>query len=367
VIVDTNTAKMIHNSLADDLSKRVFTKRLAYSMVDSIENIRELARFQVSQFIDDVNGFIERGYNLCIYGVGDTDSYWHPGRLTLTLFNDHLAKLAVIDNHAEQLGTISYYHPRGEWGFASVKVNSPEQIRALDPNTLVIIAANNPISQRKIAKNLLYSDIPLSRVILFPTSYYACPNDYFCHAFWKFGTNEVFVDCGCFDGNTSKMFIEAIECQTDASILKIFAYEPDKKNFIACKQNMADIPFFSVVNAALWNKNDTLPFFAFGNVGSQIGSAGDTMINTIMLDDELAGQKITFIKLDVEGAELNVLKGAEKLIRNQRPKLAISVYHLAEDILTIPEFIINLNLNYKLYLRHQTAIYFDTILYAVPQ
>jgi hypothetical protein len=39
VIIDTNTAKMIHDSLADDLSKRVFTKRLAYSMVDSMENL----------------------------------------------------------------------------------------------------------------------------------------------------------------------------------------------------------------------------------------------------------------------------------------------------------------------------------------
>jgi FkbM family methyltransferase len=367
VIVDTNTAKMIHDLLADDLSRRVFTKRLAYSMVDSMENIRELARFHIPEFIDNVMGFVEQGNKVCVYAVGDADSYWHPGRLTLTLFNDHLAKLAVVDKQAEQLGEIYYCHHREKSGFASIKVHSPEKIQCLDPNTIVIVAAKNPIAQREIAKELVYSGISLSKVIFFPTSYYACPNDYFCHSFWKFGINEIFVDCGCFDGNTSRMFIEALKCQPDASVLKIFAYEPDEKNFIICKQNMADIPFFSVIKAGLWNKNETLSFFAFGNLGSQVGSTGDTMINAVALDDELADQKITIIKLDVEGAELNALKGTVKLIRNQRPKLAISVYHRAKDILTIPEFIINLNLNYKLYLRHQSAIFFETVLYAVPQ
>jgi FkbM family methyltransferase len=363
MIFDTNTAKMIHDSLADDLSRRVFTKRLAYSMVDSMENLRELARFQIPEFIDKVMGFVEQGNKVCVYGVGD--GIWYPGRLALSLFNDHLADSGVFDKRAEQLDKIEYIFRAGK--NAQIKVSPPEQIRDLDTKTVMIVASSNPRFQKEIIKELLYMGITLSRILFFPASYYAMLNDYFCHPFWNFGSDEIFIDGGCLDGDSSIQFADAVKRHINASVSKIIAYEPDEQSFNICKQNMIEIPSFIIKNAGLWNKCETLRFSAAGNYGSRIAPTGNTEIKTVALDEDLPDQKVTFIKMDIEGAELNALKGAEKLIRTHRPKLAICVYHKPEDILTIPEFIINLNLTYKLYLRHQLALPFDTILYAVPQ
>ena len=78
-------------------------------------------------------------------------------------------------------------------------------------------------------------------------------------------------------------------------------------------------------------------------------------------------ERVTFIKMDIEGAELESLKGAGRIIiREQKPKLAICVYHKKEDIFDIPEYILSLNPKYKLYLRHYTLGEWDTVLYAIP-
>ena len=79
----------------------------------------------------------------------------------------------------------------------------------------------------------------------------------------------------------------------------------------------------------------------------------------------LRDRKVTFLKMDIEGSELAALRGAERIIREQRPKLAICVYHKPEDMWEIPGFILNCHPDYKLYLRHYSISYTETVLYAV--
>ena len=74
---------------------------------------------------------------------------------------------------------------------------------------------------------------------------------------------------------------------------------------------------------------------------------------------------MTFIKMDIEGAELEALRGAESIIRKQRPKLAICVYHKPEDIWTIPMYILSLQNDYRLFLRHYSFGDTETVLYAI--
>ena len=74
--------------------------------------------------------------------------------------------------------------------------------------------------------------------------------------------------------------------------------------------------------------------------------------------------KIDFIKMDIEGAELEALKGAEKTIRNYKPRLAICVYHKLQDFWEIPNWISSLNLGYKFHLRHFTTHSDETVLFA---
>jgi len=82
------------------------------------------------------------------------------------------------------------------------------------------------------------------------------------------------------------------------------------------------------------------------------------------LDDYFKEQKVSFIKADIESYELDMLHGAESVIKRDRPLLAICIYHNASDMFTIPLFIKELCGDYKLKIRHHTYSLLDTVLYA---
>ncbi len=83
------------------------------------------------------------------------------------------------------------------------------------------------------------------------------------------------------------------------------------------------------------------------------------------IDNVCWEDKVTFIKLDIEGSELEALRGAEKIIRRDKPRLAISIYHKPQDYFEIPLYIRGLVPEYKLYIRHHKFNKNDTVLYAV--
>jgi hypothetical protein len=94
-------------------------------------------------------------------------------------------------------------------------------------------------------------------------------------------------------------------------------------------------------------------------------ASGEIRIETDSVDHVCEGEKVTFIKMDIEGAELEALKGARNTICRHRPKLAICVYHRQEDLVTIPQYILSLHEDYRLYLRHYGDFCTETVLYAV--
>lgn len=69
--------------------------------------------------------------------------------------------------------------------------------------------------------------------------------------------------------------------------------------------------------------------------------------------------------MDIEGAELKALEGARECILKYSPRLAICIYHKAEDIYEIGNYILSLNPDYKLYIRHYTTCMWETVLYAI--
>ena len=79
----------------------------------------------------------------------------------------------------------------------------------------------------------------------------------------------------------------------------------------------------------------------------------------------MGSRKVTFLKMDIEGSELAALRGAERIIREQRPKLAICVYHKPEDLWEIPSLLLSYHPDYKLYLRHYSINETETVLYAI--
>lgn len=87
-------------------------------------------------------------------------------------------------------------------------------------------------------------------------------------------------------------------------------------------------------------------------------------IDEIVYSEE--SPKVTFIKMDIEGAELESLKGAQKVIQRDKPKLAICIYHKPEDMVELPLYIKELVPEYKFYIRHHSNFINETVLYAIP-
>lgn len=174
--------------------------------------------------------------------------------------------------------------------------------------------------------------------------------------------HEIFVDGGCYDGENSRMFAKwAGNAQKT-----VYAFEPDQNNLRICQSVLADIDGISykLIPKGLWSRDEMLDFCANANEGSRFCSDGEARIPVTSLDAVIDG-KVTFIKMDIEGAEYEALTGAERLIRSYKPKLAISVYHKAEDIWELPGLLLSFHSKYTFYLRHYSLSSEETVLYAI--
>lgn len=176
---------------------------------------------------------------------------------------------------------------------------------------------------------------------------------------------EYFVDAGCFDGGTSR------QCSgwCGGNLKMIYAFEPDGKNFQNCHKTLSKLGCeFELYECATWSEKTTLRFKPDPGPGwgSSVDKSGEMEIEADSIDNKLNGRKATYIKMDVEGSELESLKGSSKTIRKYRPRLAISLYHKPEDVFEIPVFLEKLDLDYKYYLRHYQTRMEETVLYAVP-
>lgn len=178
-----------------------------------------------------------------------------------------------------------------------------------------------------------------------------------------FQRDEIYIDGGCFDGKSVVDFI----FHTKGRYHKIICFEPDVINYSLCCRNLADLRDVLIVNSGLSHIEGE---FWFDNRGTQSSKIVDenshnnlNKIHAVDLDSFL-NEPVTFIKMDIEGAEYSAIQGAAETIQTYKPKLAISVYHNDEDIIQIPLLLKELVPDYKFYLRHHTTTYVDTVLYA---
>lgn len=172
----------------------------------------------------------------------------------------------------------------------------------------------------------------------------------------QFSDHEIIVDCGAFTGDTVKLFYKNIPgC-------RVIALEPDEKNFELLQK--IKLEGLMPIKCGAWSEDTTLNFSdnGGGTADGKIAVSGNAKIEVKALDHLLECQAATYIKMDIEGAELEAIKGAKRIIGERRPKLAICLYHRPQDFFEIPLYIKKLNPNYKLYVHHH---YNDTVLYAV--
>ncbi len=166
----------------------------------------------------------------------------------------------------------------------------------------------------------------------------------------KLNKDEVIVDLGAYDADTIREFLSV----TDGNYKKIYAFEPDAKNFkklLKKTEHLTDIECF---NIGAWDKKDRLFFNKKGGRSSHRDTTGIS-IDFDSVDNRIR-DNVTFIKMDIEGAELRALEGARSTIIEHRPKLYVCAYHRNEDMFALPFKIKELYEGYKIYFRHHPYI-----------
>ena len=169
--------------------------------------------------------------------------------------------------------------------------------------------------------------------------------------------DEVFVDVGAYIGDTTLDFIHSFG---DKCYQKIYCYEITEETFHSLVNNLKKYPNIDCRRKAISNRNETLHM-----TSNLVSSSANTLskegteIEAVSLDNDIT-DKITMIKMDIEGAETKAIKGAKKHIREDHPKLLISVYHNHEDIWRIPKLIEEICPGYQFYLRFYGSYLFPT-------
>ncbi|MCL2819342.1 MAG: FkbM family methyltransferase [Oscillospiraceae bacterium] len=190
--------------------------------------------------------------------------------------------------------------------------------------------------------------------------------------------NEVIVDVGAADGDSLDVFLNIFGSD---GISKIISFEPVKERcdeLIIKAKNIKDVDV-EVFQIGLSDKNETAEInflpnrpgasyisgTGFDGIGDVTACADTRTIELKKLDDVLhSDYKVTYIKMDIEGSEYSALLGAEKVIKRDKPRLAICLYHQAEDYLRIPKLVKEMVPEYKLFIRHHGNGIVGTVLYA---
>ena len=163
--------------------------------------------------------------------------------------------------------------------------------------------------------------------------------------------NSIFIDGGVCEGSTSKMFAE-LGC-------KVYGFEMDRENFELAKK-VAKGKNFVVENFGLGSYNHKMKYThaPYGNIGaSRLDNNGSEIAQIITLDSYVREKKlprVDCIKLDVEGAELDVLKGASTTIKRWKPILLLSAYHKLDDFYVLMNYVKSIRSDYEWALRHFT-------------
>ena len=188
---------------------------------------------------------------------------------------------------------------------------------------------------------------------------------YFDNGLIEFRDDEVFLDIGAYTGDTYKVFSELY-----SKYNKYIAFEADCRVYEVLKETVEKGKDNIILyNYAAWDKEDNLYFEenpGSTRVGAELTEI-DNIVKGIRLDDLIDGEKVSFVKMDIEGAEYNALLGMEHLIKNNRPILAICVYHLRDDYYKITDYIETLVPGkYKYFFRQYRYTPTETVCYAIP-
>lgn len=186
---------------------------------------------------------------------------------------------------------------------------------------------------------------------------------YFEYGFYGKRADEIFVDCGAFNGISLKTFLAENSNQFE----KYYALEPDDSNWDKLMEYKQQLPEdvqkkMCCIRKAAWEDDGGISFYSLHGPGSFAADIGKERVETITIDAMLDGQRASYIKMNIEGSEKQALKGAEETIRKYKPRLAVAGYHRTDDFWKIPMMMKGYCKDYKIYLRsymnHISFVYY---------
>lgn len=338
-------AQNIYKALADEQSKELFTNRILYNMT---YDPRYLLNILVCTWGNQLKklGSITDKSKVVIYGAGSNCDMAIAMCEALGIQVDY-----ICDKDKKKQMNL--------WHIKQLPVISPEELVNSHKDAFVIISA---INYQKQIMEYLMKYISNERIIPMVEQWNPEKRtQYFDSDIINLSNNEIFIDGGGFDFDTSKILLSKCDAR------KIFVFEPDEKN---CKKIHDFVDEYDgdcsieIVEKGLWNETDTLYFSSSGTADAHLDQNGQDVIEVAAIDD-IVQEAVSFIKMDIEGAEKMALEGAKKTIISCRPKLAICIYHRWEDIIDIPAYVLSLVPEYKLYIRHYSWVPSEMVLYAV--
>ena len=334
----------VHDMLCDDVSKMVYLNKAAYEITGNYLYLRNIINHCYPQLRCP-----DGRKNIIIYGAG---IYGENIEFSLSSGATIPIKCFWDRNHAA--------YTEGLHGKPVYPIGT-----GLDPSSdQVVIASTNKSSIYEMRHELLSFPIPEENILEAKDFFAPHKYQYFDGDIISFNEKEVFLDCGSFDFGNSKFLLS--RCDT---VNAIYAFEPIVSDLLKNEIKTCHFNGVHLFEAAVWNENGETNFIVAGGgstEGSYVASNGNVMVKTVKLDDVInIDDKVTFIKMDIEGSELMALKGAERIITRDKPKLAISIYHKPEDLTEIPLLIKSMVPEYKLYVRHYSIVKWETVLYAV--
>ena len=188
---------------------------------------------------------------------------------------------------------------------------------------------------------------------------------YFLDSLYQIDDDEVFLDCGAYTGDTAEQVI-----RRNPAFGKIIAIEADPGNFARLTQWIGKLDTsvasrIQACNIAVGATRGKLHFQASGDEGARLAADGNVVVDCVPIDE--LESRPTFIKMDIEGAEMEALEGARHTIQKHRPILSICVYHKQDDLWRVPLLMHSLVEDYRLYLRPHDVDGWQLVCYAVPE
>lgn len=362
----------IYNALQDDLSRKIFMGRIEYSITHVLTGVYramlcdENVRWRTTKkttYAEEYYGLpalwelLKENYPVQkheIYLLGFDDP-WNEYNWVVERFFQALPGLGIKVSGCVMPTQIPQM--REFQGFPCI--SEKKFLENINENTRIIIGF--PGWMREQLKDVVERYIEY-KDILFPIADTIRPQ-YIEPELFRLTEDEIFVDVGVFDLQDSINFAKWAR----QKYKKIYAFEPDPKCYQRSIKRLGEMDHvfrdkMELINKGLGTENSILEFPAeYKWSGAKVEKT--ISVEVISLDSFLDGRPVTFVKMDVEGAEMSVLAGMRWTILRYKPKLAVCIYHKHEDVFEISSFLLDLVPEYKFYLRHYNSNEIEEVLF----